>query len=117
MIKKTLGACIIALTMLLFAACNKKEVSVDEPAPSLEKTSGLKLTAVGDYGTCRFISSEGGLSAEVTDFGLMNGATARLAAFTSTQHQKWRVTYIGDGYFTIMNHGTGKFAQAYNYNG
>ncbi|MEO5890263.1 MAG: RICIN domain-containing protein [Ferruginibacter sp.] len=109
-----------ALVCFIFLqSCHKDSnpVTVSKSIATLEKTSGLKLNSVGDYGTYKFISSDAGLSAQIASFSLENGGTGNLAAYTGAGHQKWRITNVGNGNYTIMNMGSGKLAQSYNYNG
>lgn len=109
----------IFLLLLLAAAtlqsCHKSEVAKKGASYAIENSSGLALNSVGQYGAYQLINGDGGLSAEVANFSLVDGGTGDLATYTGAAHQKYRITYVGGGYFTLMNLGSGKFAQSYNY--
>jgi hypothetical protein len=108
---------VAAASFILIQSCHKTEVTVKSKTPTLDHTSGLNLNSTGEYGTFQLINSVAGLSAEVSGLSLANGGTGDLATYSGTAHQQWRLTYMGNGYFTIMNLGSGKYAQSYNYQG
>jgi hypothetical protein len=116
--------CSLLVCAVLTQGCQKSEsvksIAVKgSPKDIIAKSTGLSsLNAVGDYGTYQFLNAANGYSAEVANLSLDDGGTGDLtASYSGISHQKWRITYEGSGYFTIMNLGSGKFAQSYNYNG
>ncbi|RYE07684.1 MAG: hypothetical protein EOP51_33765, partial [Sphingobacteriales bacterium] len=113
--KKALLCLFTATVIALSQGCHKSENKEIEPTTAwLANTTGLKTTAVGDYGIYRMLSSTG-QSAEISAFSQANGGTLRLVNYTGTGHQKWRITDKGDGYFTIMCLASGKYLQAYKH--
>ncbi|RYY71873.1 MAG: hypothetical protein EOO13_01605, partial [Chitinophagaceae bacterium] len=45
------------------------------------------------------------------------GDTVTTKDFAGTSFQKWEITNVGGGYFTIVNRGSGKYLESYNVNG
>ena len=110
-----------AALLLIAQSCRKSEIKKPDtnngPVTSIENSSGLRLNAVGDYGTYQLLTSVNGQSARIAGFSIANGGTAELAAFDDKAHQKWRVTYVGNNNYTIMNMGSGKMLESYAFNG
>jgi hypothetical protein len=115
----------LLLALAAFAqSCKKSESNKistlsDKSNDIIARSTGLSsLNTAGQYGTFQVINANAGYSAEVANFSIDNGGTGDLAtSYSGISHQKWRITYAGNGYFTIMNLGSGKLAQSYNYNG
>ncbi|RYD87869.1 MAG: hypothetical protein EOP54_28120, partial [Sphingobacteriales bacterium] len=107
--------------LFIMQACKKSEpvtpATTPGPVSGIEGSSGLKLNAVGDYGTYQIISGETNKTAEISGLSLANGGMADVADYNDAAHQKWRITSVGGGYFTIMNLGSGKVLEAYKYEG
>lgn len=117
--KKTLLSGTVAL-LLLTQACRKTEVAektTQQPVSTIENSSGLRLNAVGDYGTYQFIGAENGKSARIQNFSVANGGMVELADYKDAAHGKWRITYIGNNYYKIMNLGSGKMLESHLFNG
>ncbi|RYZ99504.1 MAG: DUF4185 domain-containing protein [Sphingobacteriaceae bacterium] len=114
----------IAASVILIQSCSKsdKEYSsktVQQPeVVDVAHSSGLKTDMVaGEYGTYQVLSAVNNKTGQVAGFSLQNGGTCELATYTGEPHQQWRISYVSNGYFRLMNHGSGKFLQSYNYNG
>ncbi|RYD84473.1 MAG: hypothetical protein EOP54_32275, partial [Sphingobacteriales bacterium] len=88
------------------------------PVSDIAGSTGLKVNAVaGDYGNYQIIGSAANKSTGIAGFSVANGGTAEMTDYKGTRHQKWRITYVGNNGFTIMNMGSGKVLESYNYNG
>jgi hypothetical protein len=119
MYKKLLAYAAMAVAILA-QGCHKSQVaqsSTTVKSDMIARSTGLAdFSTAGSYGTYQFINTSGNTSAEVSNFSLDDGGTGDLTAnYTGTAHQQWRLTYAGNGFFTIMNLGSGKFAQSYVY--
>ncbi|RYZ99503.1 MAG: hypothetical protein EOP47_16600 [Sphingobacteriaceae bacterium] len=118
--KIKLLAVAITASVFIIQGCSKtdKEFKKDTQVTGIENSSGIRLNAyaVGAYGDFQLLSTVNSKCAQVADFSLQNGGTTKLASYSGEPHQQWRLTYMGNGYFKFMNHGSGKFLQAYKYN-
>ncbi|WP_164849878.1 RICIN domain-containing protein [Mucilaginibacter limnophilus] len=117
--KKKLLSGAVAL-LLLTQACRKTEVAEKNtqlPVTTIENSSGLRLNAVGDYGTYQVIGAENGKSARIQNFSIANGGMVELANYDNAAHSKWRITYTGNNYYKIMNLGSGKMLESHLFNG
>jgi hypothetical protein len=116
--KKTLACVLILSAAILSQSCHKSETHSAAVSKSiLDRTTGLSLYTAGEYGTYEFLDSEDGLAAQDSAYSLFDGTTGLVATYTGDESQKWRLTYMGNGYITIMNICSGKFAQANSVNG
>jgi len=110
-----------AFAAVLAVGCSKSEkteVSQQQlKVTGIDRTTGLALANVGDYGNYQLINAADGLSAEVSNLSLANGGASDLATYSGIAHQQYRITNMGNGYFTIMNLGSGKYAESFNNNG
>ncbi|RYE19526.1 MAG: hypothetical protein EOP51_19695, partial [Sphingobacteriales bacterium] len=106
---------------LIIQSCKKAEPvtsSTEGPVNSVEKSSGLQnFSAPGEYGTYQLIAKENNKSGQISNFALNNYATGDVADYTGAAHQKFRITHIGNGVFKIMNLGSGKVLESYDYKG
>ncbi|RYZ94991.1 MAG: hypothetical protein EOP47_26710 [Sphingobacteriaceae bacterium] len=106
------------LGLFIIQGCKKSEPVIaqlpDAADATIANSSGLKVNAVGDYTDYQTISGENGMCGEIADLSVKNGGTARAGTYKGIAHQKWRITTKGDGYFKVMNLGSGKFLQSYN---
>ncbi|RYE17304.1 MAG: hypothetical protein EOP51_24150 [Sphingobacteriales bacterium] len=113
---------LIAGVLLVSQSCKKSDLNkgAGQDAVSLVSSpagSNLKVNATTLYSTFRFISANGGLSSQVSGQSLADGGVFTVAAYQGTAHQQWRVTDVGNGYFTLMSNGSGKLATSYFYSG
>lgn len=114
-----------AAIFLLLQACNKNSshtatgTNATIPLHYAPEGEKLKIAAEvgGNYGTFQLISAGNGKSAEIYNLSLADGGQADLVAYKGTGHQQWRLSDEGNGYFKIMNDGSGKYMQAYYYAG
>jgi hypothetical protein len=113
----------LAIAMiLLLQSCSKvseKTSGQTSPVQMVSSPAGTNLSvdlATG-YNTFQFISANGGLSPQVANFSLFDGGLSEMVAYTGSAFQQWRITDAGNGYFTIMNDASGKFATSYPYQG
>jgi hypothetical protein len=111
-----------ALSAIFASGCTKSEKTVVNQSQqskqvSFDRTTGLALNNTGDYNNYQLINSANGQSAEIAGLSLANGGTSDLANYTGIAHQQYRITNAGNGFYTIMNLGSGKYAQSYKYNG
>jgi len=110
--------------LLLLQACTKNSsrtaTGTNAIIPLHYPPEGEKLKIAadvgGNYGTFQLISVSTGKSAEIANLSLADGGQADLVAYTGTGHQQWRLSDEGNGYFKIMNDGSGKYMQSYYYN-
>jgi len=111
--------CFVLASAIVVQSCRKNETAkTGSLTTNFDHTTGLAaLRTAGDYDTYQLISAVDGTSGQIANLSLANGGTVNLSAYTGTAHQKWRITYVGGGNYTIMNMGSGKFLQSYLYNG
>lgn len=120
--KRNLLPCLVALLLLFGQACKKNGYTAPDGAAtagkySLNKNAGpegkaLDLGPNSAFGTYEIVSAVSGQCAEIAGLSLANGGTGDMAAYTAVAHQQWRVINVADGYFKIMNLGSGKYLQA-----
>ncbi|RCH56321.1 hypothetical protein DJ568_00200 [Mucilaginibacter hurinus] len=116
---------IYAVALVFIGSGCKKTESVKNtddnsgaPVTDIARSSGLKINvAPGAYFTYQVMSSVNGKSGRISNFSLDNGGFIELADYNGASHQKWRITFVGDGYYKIMNLGSGKVLQAYDNDG
>ncbi|WP_158534902.1 RICIN domain-containing protein [Mucilaginibacter hurinus] len=110
---------IAATALLIIQGCKKTEPVIsaeNEVVTTIEKSSGLQtFAATGEHGTYQFIAKENNKSGQIPNFALNNYATAGVGDFSGTAHQKFRLTYMGNNLFKIMNLGSGKVLQSVKY--
>jgi sialate O-acetylesterase len=113
---------VVLATALIIEGCSKTEYT---PKPqyqshngddAISNSTGLALSNVNDYGIYQIISSNGGV-AEVANSSTKVGGTGDVNTYAGLAFQKWKITQVGSGYFTIMNLGSGLYAQSYDYSG
>ncbi|QXV65255.1 RICIN domain-containing protein [Mucilaginibacter sp. 21P] len=114
--------CVVSFALLLNQGCKKNTSAVAVSSStvakySLNKEAGPKgkVLSVGPnvtFGTYEIMSVTSGQTAEIADLSLANGGNVDLSAYNEAAHQQWRVINVTDGYFKIMNLGSGKFLQA-----
>ncbi|RYZ92445.1 MAG: hypothetical protein EOP47_30330, partial [Sphingobacteriaceae bacterium] len=105
-----MAACSI---LLCTYGCRKTEtVKKAEPGTGvsdISQSSGLQtFVAAGEYGTYQLISKETGKTSQIPNFGLNNYTTVNVGDYKGQAHQKYRITYLGQGRCKIMNLGSGK---------
>ncbi|RYZ92004.1 MAG: hypothetical protein EOP47_30770, partial [Sphingobacteriaceae bacterium] len=102
----------------IIQSCKKTETTPKPvlPEDAINSSTGLTLNAAGDEDFYQFIHSSGTWS-EVANNSTEIGGTYKLNAYTGTSFQKWKITQISANEFTIMNQGSGLYAQSYSYKG
>jgi hypothetical protein len=121
--KKNLLAYFSATLFMLLQGCSKNNSETGTARPAAipvhyaPKGESLKINGTSDHGTFQLISVSTGKSSEIANLSLADGGTSDLAAFTGIAHQVWRIWDAGNGYFRIMNDGSGKYIQSYLYAG
>jgi len=114
--RSRLWGAIIAL-LAVMAGCSKNEYT---PKPSVQlSVPGLSPRfddlKVGEYGVYRLLSNTNG-TVEVANASVNAGSTYDVNTYTGSAFQKWKITNVAPGYFTIMNVGSSLYAESYNYN-
>src|ERR1700712_2000400 len=113
---RSLSALIVLLAVM--EACSKNEytpktsVTVSSPSRSIS----FQLLNVGDFGLYEVLSNTGG-AVEVANASVKTGGTGDVSVYTGSAFQKWKITKVAGGYFTILNVGSSMYSQSYNYNG
>jgi hypothetical protein len=116
--KKLLLTALACSAVILWQGCRKNETAQKSVAMNGNfSVKALGLDNQGDYANFQISNAQNGMYAEVAGLSLTTGATGDLAPWTNIAHQKWRITNVGPGLYTLMNLGTGKLTQAYDYNG
>jgi sialate O-acetylesterase len=110
----------LAAGLFISQSCSKNEY-VPKPITTaaidpIAHSTGLSLDNVGDFGIFEFLTTSGQV-AETANNSKTIGGTGDVADYAATSFQKWKITKAAGGYFTLMNLGSGLYAQSYNYNG
>lgn len=104
----------------VFQSCRKSNVAGNTKVQinaAIDRSTGLALNNTGDYNNYQPINAADGKSPSIANMSLADGGQCTLTTFTSDAFQKFRITNIGGGLFSIMNMGSGKYLQSYNYKG
>ena len=110
---------LVSVTVFIIQGCSKTEyaskpiLTVDYAIPT---SSGLALNNVGDWGIFEVLTGAGQV-AETANNSKTIGGTGDVADYSATSFQKWKITQVAGGYFTLMNLGSKMYAQSYNYKG
>jgi len=111
----------LAACVAIIQSCHKSEVAGTATTTgintSIDRSSGLALNNVGDYNNYQLINAGDGKSATVSNMSLFDGGLGAMTTFTNDAFQRFRITSLGNGVFSIMDMGSGKYIQSYNYNG
>jgi hypothetical protein len=102
--------CFFTAAVLLLQGCDKNMVgdnktivsSSPEAKPGSTSTELLVSLATEQVG-------------EMAGKSTQDGGLADLAGYSGSAFQKWGITNVGNGYYTITNQGSGKLLQSYNY--
>ncbi|RYE17394.1 MAG: hypothetical protein EOP51_23970 [Sphingobacteriales bacterium] len=109
----------LCTTTALLQSCKKNEAN---PTPAsvnptitdtgaISKSTGLRLNGVGDFGIFQVLNDAGNTTG-IPGFTNNNNDTVAIDGYEGTAYQKWRITDSGEGNYTIMNVGSGKYIEA-----
>ena len=105
--------------VLLFYGCSKSGLDIKKPTLSIGaigNSTGLNLNNVGDNGVFQFLTDSGDV-AGLINYSTTAGGTSNVSPYTGSSFQKWKITRMADGDYTVMNLGSGLYVQSYNFNG
>jgi len=112
---------LLALFVAVFSACNKNaSTTTKETGPVVPKNTkpiGFATYTAGEFYDFSITNLASLLALEIGNTSLANGGTADQNTYSGNSlvtnaNQKWKITALGTGYFTIMNLGSGKYLQS-----
>ena len=103
--------------VLLVQGCSKKQINYPAKKDGVNITHAIhSIYEDGQQATFKITNLAAAKTLEIGNTALNNGAIANLANFLGDtpghNNQKWKVRNIGEGFYTIMNLGSGKFLEA-----
>jgi hypothetical protein len=107
----------VGFGLMLTLSCNKNEKAVQPQIavsdPTLHK---LKLNGAGDHRDMYITCLGSGMVLEIGSTSLINGGTANQTTYLGAQpghaNQKWKIIDQGNGFYKLMNLGSGKYLEA-----